>query len=62
MHFLVKDEQKLTIRHLWVRGPQLPDDIVDNDLLTPDDHRDLTLDHIERTSSIVGRISIRMIS
>lgn len=60
MHFLLKDEQKLNIRHLWVRGPQLPDEVVDDDLLTPDDHRDLTLDHIERTSELIGRIEIRM--
>jgi hypothetical protein len=60
MHFLVKDELTLTIRHLWVRGPQLPDEVVADDLLTPDDHRALTLDHIDRTSDLVGKIEIRM--
>jgi hypothetical protein len=60
MHFLVKDEQKLTIRHLWVRGPQLPEEVVTDDVLTPDDHQALTLDHIERTSDVIAHIHIRM--
>ena len=60
MHFLVKDEQKLTIKHLWVRGPQLPEEVIADDMLTPEDHQALTLDHIERTSSLIGKIEIRM--
>jgi hypothetical protein len=60
MHFLVTDEQQLTLRHLWVRGPQLPEEVTEDDLLTPDDHQSITLDHIERTSDVIGRISIRL--
>jgi hypothetical protein len=60
MHFLLKDERGLLMTHLWVRGPELPEDVVADDLLTPEDHRDLTLDHIERTSDCVGRLEIRM--
>jgi hypothetical protein len=43
-----------------VRGPLLPEDVVDDDLLTPEDHRELTLDHIHRTSDCVGRLEIQM--
>jgi hypothetical protein len=43
---------------IWVRGPQLPDDVEDDGLLTAEDHRDLTLDHIARTSELVARIEI----
>jgi hypothetical protein len=42
---------------IWVRGPQLPED-VEQDVLTAEDHRDLTLDHISRTSDLVARIEI----
>ena len=48
----------VTFTHIWVRGPQLPQDVVEDDLLTPEDHRDLTLDHIARTSEIVAHIEI----
>ena len=47
-----------TVTHLWVRGPRLPDDVESDDLLTPEDRRDLTLDHIARTSALVGRVEI----
>jgi hypothetical protein len=60
MHFLLKDDQGLFIRHMWVRGPKLPEDVVADDVLTPEDHKELTLDHIERTSDWVGRLEIRM--
>jgi hypothetical protein len=43
---------------IWVRGPQLPDEVEDDGLLTAEDHRDLTLDHISRTSCLVARIEI----
>jgi hypothetical protein len=49
---------RATVTHLWVRGPRLPDDVEEDDLLTPEDRRDLTLDHIARTSQLVGRIQI----
>ena len=47
-----------TDTHLWVRGPKLPDEVEEGGLLTPEDHRDLTLDHIARTSEIVGHVQI----
>jgi hypothetical protein len=43
---------------IWVRGPQLPDDVDQDGLLTAEDHRDLTLEHISRTSDVVARIEI----
>jgi hypothetical protein len=48
----------VTSTHICVRGPQLPQDIVEDDLLTPEDHRDLTLDHIARTSDIIAHVEI----
>jgi hypothetical protein len=48
----------ITFTHIWVRGPQLPQDVIDDDLLTAEDHRDLTLDHIARTSDIVAHVEI----
>jgi hypothetical protein len=42
----------------WVWGPELPEDVVADNLLTTEDHRDLTLDHIARTSDFVGRLKI----
>jgi hypothetical protein len=62
MHFLIKDDQSHFMTHLWVRGPQLPDDVVAEDVLTPEDHKYLTLDHIDRTSDCIARIEIRMTS
>ena len=47
-----------TVTHLWVRGPRLPDDVESDDLLTAEDRRDLTLDHIARTSTLVGHVEI----
>ena len=46
------------ISFTWVRGPELPQDVVEDDLLTAEDHRDLTLDHIGRTSELIGHIRI----
>lgn len=47
-----------TASFIWVQGPELPQDVVEDDLLTPEDHRDLTLDHIARTSEFIGQIRI----
>ena len=47
-----------TISFTWVRGLELPQDVVDDDLLTAEDHRDLALDHIARTSDLIGQIRI----
>lgn len=44
--------------HVWVRGLELPDEVVEDDLLTPEDRRDLALDHIARTCTTVGYIEI----
>jgi hypothetical protein len=46
------------ISFIWVRGPELPQDVVEEDLLTAEDHRDLTLDHITRTSDVIAQIRI----
>ena len=46
------------ISFTWVRGPELPQDVVEDNLLTAEDHRDLTLDHIARTSEFIGQIRI----
>jgi hypothetical protein len=48
-----------TITHVWVRGLELPEEVVEDDLLTPEDHRDLALDHIARTSDYVVQFEIR---
>jgi hypothetical protein len=48
----------ITFTQIWVRGPQLPQDVVEADLLTAEDHRDLTLDHIARTSDVVAHVEI----
>jgi hypothetical protein len=43
---------------LWVRGPRLPDEVESDDNLTLEDRRDLTLDHIARTSDVVAHLEI----
>ena len=43
---------------VWVRGPELPEEVVEADLLTPEDYRDLTLDHIARECAIVVKVEI----
>jgi hypothetical protein len=52
----------LTMTHIWVRGLDLPEEVIEDDLLTPEDHRDLALDHIARTSHYVGRLEIRKLA
>lgn len=47
-----------TMSHIWVVGPQLPDDVESDGLLTLEDRRDITLDHIARTSDVVVKIEI----
>lgn len=46
------------ISFTWVRGPELPQDVLGDDLLTVEDHRDLTLDHMARTSDFIAQIRI----
>jgi hypothetical protein len=53
-----RKEQGITMTQIFVRGPKLPDDVESAGLLTPEDHRDLTKDHIGRTSDLVGHIEI----
>lgn len=43
---------------LWVRGPQLPEEVEEARLLTPEDRRDLTLDHMARTSTAIVQLQI----
>lgn len=45
--------------HVWVRGLELPEDVIEDDVLTAEDRRDLALDHIARTSDYIGRVEIR---
>jgi hypothetical protein len=52
----------ITVTQMWVRGPQLPEEVESADLLTPEDHRDLTLDHIARTSDVVAHLEIRKLA
>src|SRR3954453_12835106 len=50
------------LQRTWVRGPEVPADLLGEDFLTPEDHRDITLDHIERTSDIISKVEIRLIA
>jgi len=43
----------------FVLGPELPEEVEADDLLTIEDHRDLTLDHIERVCDFFWKIEIR---
>ena len=47
-----------TVKNIWVRGLELPEDVQNDGLLTPEDHRDLALDHIARTSDLVAQVEI----
>jgi hypothetical protein len=49
----------LTTSVIVVHGLELPEEVVEEDFLTPEDRRDLALDHISRTSEFVGRLEIR---
>ncbi|HYI96263.1 MAG TPA: hypothetical protein VEX68_22160 [Bryobacteraceae bacterium] len=49
---------KAELSTVWVHGPSLPEEIEGEDCLTPEDHRDLTLDHIERTCDVVVKLQI----
>src|SRR3954454_12007341 len=50
------------LQRTWVRGPEVPADLLGEDFLTPEDHRDITLDHIERTSDVISKVEIRLIA
>lgn len=62
--FLLKTDDDREASHgtiakgIWIRGPQLPVDVEEDGMLTAEDHRDLTLDHIARTSELVATIEI----
>ena len=47
-----------TMRYIWVRGPEIPDDSEQAAELTPEDQWELTLDHIGRTSDLVANLRI----
>ena len=47
-----------TMRYIWVRGPEIPEDTEQSAELTPEDQWELTLDHIGRTSDLVANLRI----
>jgi hypothetical protein len=47
-----------TMRYIWVRGPEIPDESEQAAELTPEDQWELTLDHIGRTSDLVANLRI----
>ena len=47
-----------TMRYIWVRGPEIPEDAEQAAELTPEDQWELTLDHIGRTSDLVANLRI----
>lgn len=47
-----------TMRYIWVRGPEIPEDSEQSAELTPEDQWELTLDHIGRTSDVVANLRI----
>lgn len=47
-----------TVKKLWVRSPELPEEVESAGLLTEEDRAAITLDHIARTSDLVGRLEI----
>lgn len=49
---------KTELSTVWVHGPELHGVDEDDDFLTPEDRRDLTLDHIERTCDVVVKLQI----
>jgi hypothetical protein len=48
-----------TITRVWVRGLELPAEVKEDNLLTEEDLRDLTLDHIARLCPTVIQLEIR---
>ena len=42
----------------WVYGPELPSDVEEDGLLTIEDRRDLTLDHMARASTLIVQLQI----
>ena len=44
---------------ILVFGLELPEEVEADDLLTPEDRRDLALDHIARTSNFIWQLEIR---
>lgn len=52
----------LVMQRTWVRGPEVPPELLGEDFLTPEDHREITLDHIERTSEMVWKLEIRLVA
>lgn len=48
-----------TVTRIWVQGPEiLPAEVVDADVLSQEDIRDLTLDHMARTCEIIFQVEI----
>lgn len=51
--------ENLTVTKIWTKGLELPEEVVCDNHLTAEDHRDLALDHIARTCRVVIRLEIR---
>ena len=49
----------LETTHVWVQGLDLPKELIEEDFLTPEDHRDIALEHIERTCQFVVSFQVR---
>ena len=54
-----KTKPVATTTRVWVRGLELPPEVEEDNLLTEEDLRDLTLDHIGRMCSTVIQLEIR---
>lgn len=48
------------VTRIIVRGLELPEEVEEDDCLTPEDRREIALDHIARTCDLIGKIEIRM--
>ena len=55
----IKTKRVATVTRCWVRGLELPPEVEEDNLLTEEDRRDLTLDHIGRECSTVIQLEIR---
>ena len=49
-----------TFKHTWVLGPELPEEVEEDGLLTPEDRAAITVDHMTRTSHVVGSFRFRL--
>jgi hypothetical protein len=47
------------VSRIVVHGLDLPDEVDEDDCLTPEDRKAIALDHIFRTSQVIAKIEIR---